>query len=139
MEAHVSVMRGSGERRRNRRTGLPHPLPLGTNFGRRWKRLAAVRSRCYDRIGPAPSYRPDTETCNSDSPQPMPEAEGRVPVSSLKYFRPFQGRTLLFEDSERPPETGQGAGPRNFPPSRSSGRFHARFRNCGPVVVASFR
>lgn len=56
MEAHVSVIRRSRERGRPRRTGLPHPPPLGINFGGRWKRLAAVRSRCYDRIGPAPSY-----------------------------------------------------------------------------------
>lgn len=51
--------------------------------------LAIVRSRCYDRIGLAPSYRPDPDHCSSDSPQPVSEAEGRVRVSALKYFRPF--------------------------------------------------
>lgn len=56
MEAHVSVIRRSRERGRPGRTGLPHPPPLGINFGGRWRFLTAVRSRWYDRVGPAPSY-----------------------------------------------------------------------------------
>lgn len=51
--------------------------------------MAPVRLRYYDRIGPEPSYRTDTENCSRDSPPPVPEAERRVSVSALKYFRPF--------------------------------------------------
>lgn len=51
--------------------------------------MAPVRYRSYNRIGPAPSYQPDTENCSRESPPPMPEAEGRVSVSAMKYFRPF--------------------------------------------------
>ncbi|KAF6280973.1 hypothetical protein mRhiFer1_009335 [Rhinolophus ferrumequinum] len=57
------------------------PPPSPTTGDKLWETveaLAIVRSRCYDRIGPAPSYRPDPDHCSRDSPQPMPEAEGRV-------------------------------------------------------------
>lgn len=56
MEAHISVIGRSRERGRPGRTGLPHPSPLGINFGGGWERLAAVRPRYYDRVGLAPSY-----------------------------------------------------------------------------------
>lgn len=86
MEAHVSVVRENWERRR---TDLLSPPTTEDKLRETAGALAAIRSRCYDRIGPAPSYRPDTEHSSRDSPQPKPEAEGRARVSTLNYFRSF--------------------------------------------------
>lgn len=68
MVAHFSVVRGSGERKRNRRTGRPPSATTGDKLWETADALAVVRSRCYDRIGLAPSYRPDTKYCSRDSP-----------------------------------------------------------------------
>lgn len=78
MEAHVSVVQDRGERRKNRGTAYPHPPPLGRNFGGWGERLVAVCFRCYDRIGQAPSYPPNTADCSRYAAPPMPEARGWV-------------------------------------------------------------
>lgn len=89
MEAPISVVRRERETQTKQKDRLP-PSPATVDKLRETvEASAAVRCRCYDRIGPTPSYRRDTKEGIEDSAQLIPEAEGRVPVSALKYFRPF--------------------------------------------------
>lgn len=89
MVAHFSVVRGSGERRRNRGTSPPHLPPLGINFG---KQRMPLRSSALGAMT-ALAWRHPTgrtrSTAAGTPPQPMPEVEGLAPVSIQKYFRPF--------------------------------------------------
>lgn len=140
-------MQRSGERRRNRKPGLPHRPPLGINFGEPWKDLVPVYSRSYDRIGQAPSYRPDTENCNRHSPRPMPEM-GRAGIGENPKVLPAhlgEGLCCLKTPRVRRRLTrgrglskcgGGGTGDPSHPP-RCSWHFHTL---CVPLVTAaSFR
>lgn len=94
MEAHVSVVQGSGERRRNR-TIPSHPSPLEINFGRRRNPLQPSALGAVTASARRHPTGPTRRVAAGTPPQSMPEAKGRVPISTLKYFRPFKA-----EDSE---------------------------------------
>lgn len=110
MEAHVSVVQGSGERRRNRTIPF-HPPPLGINFGRQRNPLrpsalgAMTASARRHRTGRTRRIAAGTlhSRCR--------KRRGGSQSAPLSISGPLRQRTQkLFEDLGRPSWTIRGRG-----------------------------